>query len=445
MLQIIDFSTCILTIIIIYFTNNLSTKPNKNIILETALPFGKLNDANVLKIASEYKRSNLYCCLLCTILSIPCLLINITSLNIIYLFIWIFCIVILNGLTMKKYVIRLRKLKSDNNWFYAKNHVASIDTNVSRIKNKMPISKFYFLLPLMINAIPLLVTRDFYNIAINLSGILTTAFCMLFYYIYSKKQLIVYSNNTDVNLNCNFVYKRSWSIVWLLLALTTSSYCLLISYNQSFAYALTLLFVSVTLIIIVIAHLHIRNTQNNILMLESDVVYADDDECWGAFFYSNMNDPNLFVDKRSGIGTTINMAHPKAKIISGITILITLITIIPCILLSISTDLTDINFNIADNNTITIKASIYDVTFSKDNIESVSLIESIPDNGTKTNGASTDTYAYGHFNFNGIGKCMVFTKKDAGQKILLIKLKDQSIILTGNTSEETDKIYNELK
>jgi uncharacterized membrane protein len=45
-------------------------------------------------------------------------------------------------------------------------------------------------------------------------------------------------------------------------------------------------------------------------------IFRDDDRYWyGGFFYSNPDDPALFVEKRYGLGWTLNFGHPQAKLV----------------------------------------------------------------------------------------------------------------------------------
>ncbi len=70
-------------------------------------------------------------------------------------------------------------------------------------------------------------------------------------------------------------------------------------------------------------------------MREDDPVNkVDDDRYWkGGFLYSNKNDPALFVEKRFGIGYTLNFGNPKSFIvIAGLVVIILAITVIPLIL-----------------------------------------------------------------------------------------------------------------
>lgn len=57
----------------------------------------------------------------------------------------------------------------------------------------------------------------------------------------------------------------------------------------------------------------------------------DDDRYWlaGGFFYSNPDDPALFVINRWGIGFTPNLAHPLAKWLAvGLLVVLALIPIV---------------------------------------------------------------------------------------------------------------------
>ena len=62
---------------------------------------------------------------------------------------------------------------------------------------------------------------------------------------------------------------------------------------------------------------------------ERQVVARDDDRYWvGGIFYYNQDDPSLVVEKRFGIGWTINFGHPHAKIISAAFILIIILSMV---------------------------------------------------------------------------------------------------------------------
>src|SRR5690606_38624665 len=50
---------------------------------------------------------------------------------------------------------------------------------------------------------------------------------------------------------------------------------------------------------------------------DSNVTGYDDDAHWkGGLFYFNKNDPSIFVEKRFGVGWTLNFANPIGYIIT---------------------------------------------------------------------------------------------------------------------------------
>jgi uncharacterized membrane protein len=63
-------------------------------------------------------------------------------------------------------------------------------------------------------------------------------------------------------------------------------------------------------------------------------VFRDDDRYWyGGFFYSNPDDPALFVEKRYGIGWTLNFGHPQAKLVLiGTAVIVLVLTIVPILI-----------------------------------------------------------------------------------------------------------------
>jgi uncharacterized membrane protein len=62
--------------------------------------------------------------------------------------------------------------------------------------------------------------------------------------------------------------------------------------------------------------------------------FRDDDRYWyGGFFYNNPDDPALFVEKRYGLGWTLNFGHPQAKLVLfGLLLVVLVLTILPVLL-----------------------------------------------------------------------------------------------------------------
>jgi uncharacterized membrane protein len=61
----------------------------------------------------------------------------------------------------------------------------------------------------------------------------------------------------------------------------------------------------------------------------SSAVNRDEERYWwGGVVYSNRDDPELFVPKRSGLGWTVNFAHPGGKLILTFLLLLLLVPVV---------------------------------------------------------------------------------------------------------------------
>lgn len=92
--------------------------------------------------------------------------------------------------------------------------------------------------------------------------------------------------------------------------------------------------IAVTLVLILPA-LRFRRKAN---MLDdrpsTSVVFRDDDRYWyGGIIYNNPDDPALFVEKRYGLGWTLNFGNPQAKLILiGLLVVILVLSILPVLI-----------------------------------------------------------------------------------------------------------------
>ncbi len=64
------------------------------------------------------------------------------------------------------------------------------------------------------------------------------------------------------------------------------------------------------------------------------VVFRDDDRYWyGGIIYNNPDDPALVVEKRYGLGWTLNFGHPQARLILiGLLVVILVLSILPVLI-----------------------------------------------------------------------------------------------------------------
>ncbi|WP_164918983.1 MULTISPECIES: PH domain-containing protein [Acutalibacteraceae] len=104
------------------------------------------------------------------------------------------------------------------------------------------------------------------------------------------------------------------------------------------------------------------------------------------------------------------------------------------------TNFAPIRFQIK-NGTGLISAPLYSCSFPLDSISGIQVLPSVPA-GIRTNGLSMGRMA-GHFVLEGIGPCQVYACAK-NQPVLLIRCYAGTILLGGQTPEETERWRLEL-
>ena len=233
--------------------------------------------------------------------------------------------------------MELYSLKKEKQWWMGTQHVINIDTEVSRLKNTFPISNKWLILPFAITVVSVIIIllNDSHEMAywtLAITSIVTFLLFALIYFIYNKSRTVVYSDDTEVNITLNRMYKREWTRCFVIIAILQSVYFFALSFISimdnvesveiiitfiSFAYCLALIPV------IFYAYNKMRDARNKMRNLMNEKVYEDDDLYWalGAMFYNNPNDAQTLVEKRIGAGMTVNVATIGGKVVIGFLIL----------------------------------------------------------------------------------------------------------------------------
>lgn len=453
---IIMFIVVIIFILCVFFENQSALKPNKNMILGVTLPYEYLNDIAVTTIITKYKKSNSLLYVLAILLSLFFIFLqDYTSLTLIYLLLWVTVLLYSNEKLYLRYFKELLSLKKQNGWFVGGKHLVTIDTDVSRIKNKLAISPLWFIPSLIISLLPFLVSlfsKDNFLKNIFLLTVVNLSTIFVFIYLYktfSKQRTQVYSKNSEINLACNTVYKRSWSLLWVCVSFIHSLSMLLLLLNI-FSENPSILLINISVIItslsillgIFYTYTKVRNTQNNLISSSNDNIYTDNDEYWEKGYYYNPNDSSATTEKRIGYGICYNMATTKGKIMTYGTSIITGVFLLVFSLFFLRLDFID--FHISVNDTIiTIEAPAYGYSFNTYDIEEITLIEDLPSKGIRTNGVGGGKYSLGNFNLDTYGQCKLYIYKD-NPPYIVVKLKNLYIFFNAKTPEETNRYYETI-
>ncbi len=174
---------------------------------------------------------------------------------------------------------------------------------------------------------------------------------------------------------------------------------------------------------------------------EEQVVNRNDDKhyLFGSLYY-NDNDPALFVEKRVGIGFTLNFAKPAAKIFMGV---ITLIVIGAFVLLAFLPGMTSERQVEVSRDLISISGT-WGTDIRMEQIENVTIKNELPVVLMKTNGADIGNKLYGHHKLKGYNDALLFIG-DQNKPHITINLINGKIILINYEDEvKTELLYQKI-
>ena len=462
MMNFILMPAVIMITIMIYFTMMGAAKPRRNVLFGVTLHSEALEEEVVLQIIDEYKRNVNRCVLGSVLTGLPILFIDKTAINMVYLIVW--SLITSEWLVKQPYKYmnrRLKKIKEENEWFIGEKRVVSMDTKVSKLKNKMPIPDKYMLIPIGISLIPLTMSFVKYDTDLKYANVVAVILVGVLLFLYfvgfkgsNKLKLKVYSKNSEINYILNKEEKYLNSIVWFITSLTASIIFLftfslvyeVINVSYYFISFIAILASIISFVGFVYKDNRIKSLEDELLRMDSEIVYTDDDEYWiDGYKYYNENDFNSKVSPRFGFNSyTYNLATKKGKMLYYMPTIICAVIMIPLCFNLLEMDFSHHKITISkENNSISIDYPSYDYEFSVAEIEDVSLVDEV-NFKIRTNGISTDEYSRGSFKSVQYGKCKAYIYNES-KPYIVVKLKNTYLIYNERTKDETMKVYNELK
>lgn len=254
---------------------------------------------------------------------------------------------------------KVKEIKDKNGWYKTKKSVTVIDTNFTKDKRKsVLVSPWWFIIPAIIIVVNAIVAINVYDRLPNLipthwnalgqvdgwtkksyKAILQMPFIQFFMTLllffsykiigWSKQQ--INASNPDESRERNVIFRRRWSgymvimIILLNLLFTYINLNILQVINTSGKgmMAVTFLFIGLVLVLSIYMSLTTGQGGSRIKLkretsTSSGLVDRDDDKYWklGNSIYVNKDDPSLFVEKRFGIGWTMNYGRIESIIIT---------------------------------------------------------------------------------------------------------------------------------
>lgn len=265
---------------------------------------------------------------------------------------------------------KVKKIKAEYGWYKSKKPVTVIDTNFTKDKRKnVLVSPWWFIIPAIIIVVNAIVGINVYDRLPDLipthwnalgqvdgwtkkshKAILQMPFVqsfmtLLLFFSYkiigwSKQQ--INASNPEESRERNIIFRRRWSgymvimIILLNLLFTYINLNILQVINTSGKSMMIVTFSVTGSILILSIYMSLTTGQGGSRIklkreanTSSGLIDRDDDKYWklGNSIYVNKDDPSLFVEKRFGIGWTMNYGRIESIIIT--ILLLVLIIVMP--------------------------------------------------------------------------------------------------------------------
>lgn len=250
--------------------------------------------------------------------------------------------ILINSGIFAIYNKKIRNLKEKNNWNY-KNNTVAVDTSLRKPKKDdkyKPLPNWIFIVPIFIPLIIVILTflrqdnlsslslHELYRLPINMIAIVIVIYIMARVSLSSR--IDINSTNLKSTIYKKKILKMLFSIIFLVTEVgliilnSITQLGLIYTFDTSRVESILNILIAIIMIgfLIVIILMGSKGRRSVDKENTEEEVYNNDDKYWvlGMFYY-NRNDPSFMIEKRAGIGYTVNFGNPKALIFFIILIL----------------------------------------------------------------------------------------------------------------------------
>lgn len=342
------FFIFLLVLVINLLTPNFT---RKEIVFGVRIPGDKTDSAEIKDIKRQFVKNNL-------MIGIPFILLfsflNYEFPDVAVVLFTVFAFVFINFLVYMISNRAVKALKLTGSWFQGKKQAVAVDIGYSRDKDKTLVSPWLFLIPIFIILMNIILGYANYaslphrvpthwDFSGNVTGYQTKSIFLIWempfvqmavtVIIFMTYKIIGWSKqqtnilNPEISVKKNRRFRKMWSIytvflavaVDLLLTVGTIQIFGVIKISPLFVGIFIIAFVIFTILISLVISIKIGQGGSNIKIgeqgsgkVESEFTDKDDDEFWklANTIYYNPEDPSIFVEKRFGVGWTVNAGRP---------------------------------------------------------------------------------------------------------------------------------------
>lgn len=463
MINLIYFVTMYPILILFYFVIKWTYKTEKDSLFAVTMKPEWKETKEVQQVISDFKKEMKRDFWVLMLVPFTSLLTRHFSIQTTIWMIWLFASIVIMFVPFAKGNKKLKEWKKEHNVYEEASMEKYVELKAAGGIRR--VSFFPFFLPTLLGFVavgldgifPYLYQYWYSTAMIPEKGVsiaaLEIAACSIIFWICAvvmdRQPAEVISSDSDVNVNYARAKKNVWKNFWLICVWGNTGFTITIVLASFFTEnAVTILIFGAILyavIILVLAILLIRSLQHIEKHYETkhdmtSVTDEDDNWIFGMFYY-NPGDKRTVVNKKVGIGTTLNMATPIGKVTSIFTTIVLLALPVLCIWL-ISEEFTPIHLDIKDDTLRAVHLRT-EYQIDTDDIENLKMITELP-KWSKSDGTGMDTLEKGTYYIRNVGKCQVFLNPQ-NSEFLYFQADGTDYYMSGYDDVQTEAIYETLQ
>lgn len=355
--QMLFISINTMTVVVFLMTYYVNKISNNGIIFGVRLPLEFLKEDELIHLEKSYKRVTLivYFLMLIIFNFVGYRMGNLSAESAEgFTAIFIVTLLIVSNVIFIPFYYKTKRLKRERGWSYKKRNVVVTDTSLRKPKKDEKYKVLNSNIFLVLCIVPIILTLltilrysglpDVINIPNtsfgNFEKRTLKGFIILFQFPLSQLAMIILmyfinkiiiSSRVDLNsgvLEAAVIrkkkFRRTGSIMMfattleMVVMFTFSQLSILYGFNIMLITYIFTAVISLTAFVFIFAFVKIGQGGRNLQGEEKDELYKDDDDNWilGGMYF-NKKDPAWMVEKRRGIGWTVNFANPKAWLAIG--------------------------------------------------------------------------------------------------------------------------------